>query len=208
MRAEGTRTGVSGPVNAEDVISRGRVLYGRLMAARGSGLDAADRHVLASAVALAAVEGWRPLPQALGLDGETLARLLDRAFPGAIGPGELAVPGADAGEDADEEPDYRRLLLGGRAAGSEVEDWLARIVARRSMRPEHLWISLGLGERRELSDMLLRHFPGVARRNTRGMRWKKFFYREMCEAEGLHLCKSPVCDTCPEYGQCFGVADG
>lgn len=194
-------------MNAEDVTSRGRGVYDRLMAAGASGLDGADRHVLASVVALAAVEGWRPLSQALGLDGATLDRLLDAAFPGAYGPGELAAFDADAGEDAIEEPDYRQLLLDGRASGAEIEDWLARVVARRSLRPEHLWISLGLRERRELSDMLQRHFPAVARRNTRGMRWKKFFYREMCEAEGVHVCKSPVCDVCPDYGQCFGAED-
>jgi nitrogen fixation protein NifQ len=181
-------------------------VYDRLMTA-GGGLDAMDRHVLASVIAAALDEGEAPLTQALGLDRATLERLLDAAFPGAYSIDDLAGPAAGPGEDAIEEPDYRALLLDGRARGAEIEDWLAHVVARRSLRPEHLWISLGLRNRRELSDMLFRHFPAVAARNIHGMRWKKFFYREMCQAEGVHVCKSPVCDICPDFGECYGTKD-
>lgn len=178
--------------------------YRRLMAT-DSALDPLDCHVLASVITAALAEGTVPLTEALGLDRPTLSRLLETAFPGTDAVGDLVGPDADAGEDAIEEPDYRALLLDGRAKGTEVEDWLAHVVARRSLKPEHLWISLGLRNRRELSDMLFRHFPAVAARNVRGMRWKKFFYREMCQAEGVYACKSPVCDTCPDFGECYGV---
>lgn len=188
------------------LIPLNRTVYDRLMAASGRVGDE-DRHVLASVIALALAEGEKPLPEAVGLEGTTLARLLDAAFPGAFAPGELAPPGGGAGEDAIEEPDYRQLLLDGRATGAEIEDWLASIVARRSLRPEHLWVSLGLRNRQELSDMLHRHFPAVAARNARHMRWKKFFYREMCQAEGVYVCKSPVCDVCPDFGHCYGGED-
>ncbi|CUW41604.1 NifQ protein,Protein involved in biosynthesis of iron-molybdenum cofactor of nitrogenase [Magnetospirillum sp. XM-1] len=187
-------------------MTRTRGIYGRLMVAR-SDLHEPDRHVLASVISLSLAEGGSPLPEALGLDGAVLARLLDAAFPGAFAPGELAAADAGAGDDAIEEPDYRALLLAGRASGVEIEEWLARIVARRSLRPEHLWISLGLRHRQELSDMLHRHFPGVAGRNVRHMRWKKFFYREMCQAEGVYVCKSPVCDVCPDFAHCYGNED-
>jgi nitrogen fixation protein NifQ len=181
-------------------------LYDRLMGAGGA-MDPRDRHVLASVIALAAAEGTQPLTQGLGLDGASLGRLLDAAFPGAVAAGELAPLDADAGPDAIEEPDYRQLLLDGRAQGSEIEEWLANIIARRSLQPEHLWESLGLRHRSELTEMLYRHFPAVASRNTRGMRWKKFFYREMCQAEGVYVCKSPVCDVCPDFGECFGAEE-
>lgn len=180
-----------------------RTVYDRLMASPGR-IGDADRHVLASVISLSLAEGERPLPEAVGLDGAALSRLLDAAFPGAFASGELAAADAGAGEDAIEEPDYRALLLDGRAEGAEIEEWLAHIVARRSLRPEHLWISLGLRNRQELSDMLHRHFPAVAARNLRHMRWKKFFYREMCRAEGVYVCKSPVCDVCPDFDHCHG----
>lgn len=181
-------------------------VYERLMAT-ASGVDPADRHVLASIIALARTEAERPLTEAVGLDRTALSRLLESAFPGAYIIDDLVAPHADTGQDAIEEPDYRALLLDGRAEGAEIEDWLARMVARRSLLPEHLWVSLGLRNRAELSQMLHRHFPAVATRNVQGMRWKKFFYREMCQAEGVHICKSPVCDICPDFGECYGPED-
>lgn len=177
--------------------------YDRLMASE-SALDPLDRHVLASAIAAAMTEATAPLTEALGLDRPALVRLMQAAFPGAD---VLVGPDDHAGEDALEEPDFRALLLDGRATGAEIEDWLAHMVARRSLKPEHLWISLGLRTRKELSDMLHRHFPAVAARNVQGMRWKKFFYREMCQAEGVHICKSPVCDICPDFNECYGTEE-
>ena len=178
-------------------------IYARLMTSE-SAIDPLDRHVLASVIAAARAEAEVPLTEALGLDRPALGRLLETAFPSADGIGDLVGPDDHAGEDAIEESDYRALLLDGRARGAEIEDWLAHMVARRSLKPEHLWISLGLRTRKELSDMLHRHFPAVAARNVRGMRWKKFFYREMCQAEGVYVCKSPVCDICPDFGACYG----
>ena len=191
-------------MNAEGAIAKGSDIYDGLMAS-DSAVDPRDRHVLASVIAAALGEPHQPLTEALGLDRPTLARLLDRVFPGADAVGDLVAADAGPGEEAIEEPDYRALLLSGRATGAEIEAWLAHIVARRSLRPEHLWISLGLRNRKELSEMLHRHFPAVAGRNVHGMRWKKFFYREMCQAEGVYVCKSPVCDVCPDVGECYGV---
>ena len=175
--------------------------------AADSSLDSQDRHVLASVIATAQAEAMLPLTEALGLGRPALLRLLDTAFPGAYAIDELASPDATPGKDSIEEPDYRALLLDGRAKGTEIEEWLAHMVARRSLCPEHLWISLGLQNRKELSDMLHRHFPAVAARNVHGMRWKKFFYREMCQAEGVYICKSPVCDVCPDFRECYGTED-
>ena len=177
-------------------------LYDRLMSSR-SDFDSADRHVLACILAIGAEETDRPLTEAVGLDRPTLLLLLDKVFPGACDPDDLVPADATAGEEEIEEPDFRTLLLDGRARGADIEVWLAHMVVRRALRPEHLWHSLGLRERSELSDMLYRHFPALAARNVRNMRWKKFFYREMCQAEGILVCKSPVCDICADYGECF-----
>lgn len=193
-------------MTAKGTMTEDHGIYDRLMETRSS-LASPDRHVLASAIAAALAEKGPPLTEALGLSRPVLERLLEVAFPGACAIGDLVGPDAHAGEDAIEEPDYRALLLDGRARGAEIEDWLAHVVARRSLRPEHLWISLGLRDRKELSDMLHRHFPAVAARNVQGMRWKKFFYREMCQAEGVYVCKSPVCDVCPDFGECYGTEE-
>jgi len=179
-------------------------LYDWLMAAR-SAADPFDRHVLACVLAAAGSD--RPLTEVLGLDPRALERMLTAMFPGAGVLRTLVAIEATAGEDAVEEPDFRQLLLDGRCNGAEIEEWLACIVVRRSQQPEHLWRSLGLRNRQELWDMLHRHFPAVAARNVRGMRWKKFFYREMCHAEGIYVCKSPICDVCPDFSQCFSGED-
>ena len=181
-------------------------IYQRLMAGGGAA-EAFDRHLLASAIAAAMADADRPLTEALGLARQTLGRLLDSIFPETLTMDGLVSGDATAGGDAVEEPDFRALLLDGRRHGSEIEDWLARIVVRRSLRPGHLWRSLGLRNRKELSDLLHRHFPTLAERNTRGMRWKKFFYRELCQAEGVYICKSPVCDVCADFNECFKIEE-
>jgi len=35
------------------------------------------------------------------------------------------------------------------------------------------------------------------------MRWKKFFYRTLCERDGVLLCKAPNCEVCEDYALCF-----
>jgi NifQ. len=36
------------------------------------------------------------------------------------------------------------------------------------------------------------------------MKWKKFIYKQLCEAEGLYVCRAPSCEVCKDYDQCFG----
>ena len=48
------------------------------------------------------------------------------------------------------------------------------------------------------------NFAALATKNNHDMKWKKFFYRSMCEDEGLRLCKSPNCDICDDFTVCFG----
>ncbi|MBF0371862.1 MAG: nitrogen fixation protein NifQ [Alphaproteobacteria bacterium] len=172
------------------------------MAANGGG-DPFDRHVFACVLAIGVAEAPRPLPHAVGLSSAELARLVATFFPEADW---LALGGAsDAGPDSPEEADLRRLLEDhATRPNSDESRWLAAMVARRSLRPSHLWQDLGLAERGDLSRLLRRHFGPLAARNTRDMKWKKFFYRTMCEQEGLLICKSPVCDDCADFGLCFG----
>lgn len=166
-----------------------------------------DRHVFACAIEVAAGEP-RPLTEALGLSREALAALFARYFPEGAALLLPLPPTSGAGEDALEEPDLRRLLLDHRTRGIVEEEWLAAIVARRSLRPNHLWQDLGLFHRGDLSRLLHRHFAALAARNVHDMKWKKFFYRELCARDGVLVCKAPVCDVCTDVAHCFGGEEG
>lgn len=162
-----------------------------------------DRHVLGRMLLHASVEAERfsePVSHRLGVVGEDLAGLqcylrLEVDRPAAI----------EADREAeDEELMLRALLVQNISLEGPVGPWLAAIVARRALEPNHLWEDLGLAARSDLSKLLLRHFGALAGKNTRNMRWKKFLYRSLCEAEGFSMCPSPTCDACPEFDMCYG----
>lgn len=176
------------------------------LVARGAG-DPFDRHVFACALATGAGETGRALTEAVGLTARALGQLIRSYFPGAGGLLSPLPPDAGRGVDALEEPDLRQLLLDHRSRGVVEEDWLAAIVARRSLRPNHLWQDLGLFNRSDLSRLLHRHFEPLAQRNVHDMKWKKFFYRELCLRDGVLVCKAPVCDVCSDFAHCFGSED-
>jgi nitrogen fixation protein NifQ len=50
-------------------------------------------------------------------------------------------------------------------------------------------------------------FPALAARNVGDMKWKKFFYRQLCEHAAVPICKSPNCADCVDYRACFGPED-
>jgi len=167
--------------------------------------DDFDRHVFASAIAVAA-SGGGAVASRLGLSGVDFGRLVAVRFPGA---GVLFAP--DDGETApadDEIAMVRALLLASASRDGEDTAWLAAIVARRAIEPNHLWEDLGLRDRAELSRLLARHFAPLAARNTRNMRWKRFFYRTLCETDGIVLCATPVCTACGDFDLCFGEETG
>jgi nitrogen fixation protein NifQ len=178
----------------------------RLLVEGGSG-DAFDRHVFACAIVIGLAEAERPPTKALGLASGPLQTMLDKLFPHAAG--LLSIPSeGGAGEDAFEEPDLRQLLLDHRSRGVEEEEWLAAIVARRAVRPNHLWQDLGLFDRSELNRLLHRHFHALAVQNGKDMKWKKFFYRTLCQRDGILVCKAPNCEVCEDVQLCFGGEEG
>ena len=163
-----------------------------------------DRILFRRLVAVAAGEA-APLTESLGLTREALERLLHTYFPESPA---LPPLGSGPGEDALEEPDLRAFLLEFRAGRGEEEDWLAAILARRCQRANHLWQDLGLADRSELNTLFQRHFPELARLNRSDMKWKKFFYRQLCEREGIPVCKAPNCAVCADFALCFGPESG
>jgi nitrogen fixation protein NifQ len=185
-------------------------LYGRLIDGLNAiRIDAFDGHVVASILALAFGEAQaedKPAIVMVGLDGAVLSALLRETFPRSV----IAVPGA-AGiplERSEEETCLLDLLIRGGTTGAAFEAVLAAMIARRSLRPHHLWQDLGLRNRRELSLLMERHFAPLARLNRRDMKWKKFFYRMICRDADYTLCTAPSCGECNDFDRCFGEETG
>lgn len=192
--------------------------HARLAIGRRPALDdgeAFDAHVLACVLALAASEveaGEGDLGTATGLDARMLEAIVDRWFPFAdVDVLDLSAPPPLAAE----EEMLLDLLLAHAAANPsrpvgepDLPAILARVIARRAMRPDHLWQDLGLFDRSELNRLLARHFPALHAGNTDNMKWKKYFYRKLCEAEGFVLCTAPSCAACGDFAVCFGAEDG
>ena len=168
--------------------------------------DAFDRHVLASIVAAAAMDGGA-IATRTGLTSQNLSALVAEYFPRARIYLSSWCGGTEAAKD-DEVGMVRDLLLGQRSTTGNVGRWLAAMVARRAVEPNHLWEDLGLRDRSELSRLLMRHFAPLASRNTRNMRWKRFFYRMLCEDDGFVMCTTPVCTQCNDFELCFGEESG
>lgn len=83
-------------------------------------------------------------------------------------------------------------------------EWIIAIIVAACLGNDHLWQDLGLWGRKELSALLTYNFPELSARNTKDMKWKKFIYKQLCEAEGLYVCRAPSCEVCQDYPQCFG----
>jgi nitrogen fixation protein NifQ len=185
--------------------------YGWLMqGGERSACDAFDAHVVASVLSLAVGEAdheGTSVVNGLGLGAQSLTEMVAEIFPHArplferLGPGQEPQP-------AEDESSLRELLLRYTTVGTPLEERLAAIIARRALRPNHLWQDLGLRHRRELSWLMSRHFEGLATKNSQDMKWKKFLYRTICRDEGFVLCTAPSCGECSDFDRCFGDESG
>lgn len=107
----------------------------------------------------------------------------------------------------DEIDDLMSLLLDHRdpvAGAPESAHAIAWALACACLGDNHLWQDLRLPSRNELSALIGHWFPALAARNTQHMKWKKFFYKQLCLREDLLICKAPTCEVCTDYGVCFG----
>lgn len=200
---------VAQQVMATDVHTKPRVphdhpRYRQLMDSPCSeAIVAADRHLLACLLVVAEEEGT--VPAKLGLSSAQCRQLLCRFFPAL----DFALEGgADSYDRPNVNFDLVAMLL--EYVPQRVDDhspfpaeYLARILAARATCPGHLWVAMGLFERNELTAAIKRHLPVLAAANSQGMRWKRFFYKQLCDRSGGVLCKTPVCGDCPEYSICF-----
>jgi len=141
------------------------------------------------------------LARRIGVGGTALGVLLMLYVPGHP---VLAPDDYRSEDESDEQTWVRDLLERNMTADADGGRWLAAIVARRSMEAAHLWEDLGLPDRTALTLLMQRHFAPLAAQNAGGeMRWKRFFYRQLCEEEGMTHCTSPTCSNCADIPKCF-----
>jgi nitrogen fixation protein NifQ len=147
------------------------------------------------------------LPDYLGLERDAFAQLRNSFSPYFTLP-EQAVSGVRLDFSRMlEKDDLTNLLNSYRRTDSPETDWIICIIVAACLGNDHLWQDLGLWSRTQLSALLNHNFPELAAKNTQDMKWKKFLYKQLCEAEGLHLCRAPSCSVCIDYPKCFGSED-
>ena len=175
--------------------------YGWLMShSRGLPNDDELARMLASQIG-----GGGALPAGLGLAPLEFAALLVRHFPGVALPPAARRPSlAWDSRLLEEKEELVKLLDLHRASRDVSEGWISVIVATGCMADDHLWQDLGLWSRRDLSELMVRNFPALAAKNDRDMKWKKFLYKQLCQQEGIYLCRAPSCAVCCDYALCFG----
>jgi len=148
--------------------------------------------------------GESVLPNALGLAESQFQQLLAQRFPGC-----QVDPIAPSGKTLDfsrmlEKQDLEIFLRQQAAVQNQETEWLIGIIVAACLGSDHLWQDVGLWSRKDLSSLLMYNFPKMAARNHRDMKWKKFIYKQLCEAEGLYVCRAPSCEVCKDYPLCFG----
>ncbi|WP_210394814.1 nitrogen fixation protein NifQ [Motiliproteus sediminis] len=144
------------------------------------------------------------LPEWLGLGEEQFDQLHQFYFGG-----ETSIRACPWSRNLDHRLDDLRqdllklLLINARDHSDEVR-WVAELIATACQGSNHLWEDLGVWNRASLSQLLDHNFPELAARNSRDMKWKKFLFKQLCETEGLYICRAPTCDECADFDECFG----
>ena len=105
---------------------------------------------------------------------------------------------------SDEHDELRQLFLSHADADPRINEWVADILVAGCMGGDHLWQDLGLWSRKDLTALIRTAFTPLADKNVQDMKWKKFFYKQLCVQEGVYTCRAPSCQVCPDYQECFG----
>jgi len=162
--------------------------------------DDLQRRVLA-AVRRHAAEGLLPRAAAtvaLPADEfESLCRAVDFT-PAPAGP----LPASDA-LPSEHLHDLVALLWAHRADAQPWTRLMAGTLASACFGARHLWQDLGAAGRPEVSALLAQHFPAIAARNVRDLKWKNHLFRCLGEELGIAGLRPPRCTGCDEYSLCF-----
>ncbi len=146
------------------------------------------------------------LPSFLGLTASQFQQLLARHFPNysfSVLPFKQNIDFSRMTEKHELEQFLRRFTT----AQTDEAEWLISIIVAACLGENHLWQDLGLFSRDDLSTLLKNNFPDMAMQNVHDMKWKKFIYKQLCETEGIYVCRSPSCEYCTDYLNCFGDED-
>lgn len=150
------------------------------------------------------VAGRGAMPRYLGLAEEAFDALVRHHFPG-IEPVQFHFYGRPLPADrGDEMADLRALFIAHSAPGEPHGGWHATILLAGCMAENHLWQDLGFRSRADVKGYLQAVFPALAAKNVNDMKWKKFFYKQLCNQEGVYTCRAPSCAVCDDYAACFG----
>ena len=169
--------------------------------------DRPDTLAFAGVISMSLLARRTPLIRGLSEDG--FCQLIDEYFPGFgyRNGSDGASPSPGRLFEIDEFDDLVELLRDHGASGRVQENWLAHAIATAAMGENHLWQDMGLPSRKVLTELMRTHFPTLAAKNVADMKWKKFFYRQLCERSGIPICKSPHCSDCCDFRICFGPED-
>jgi nitrogen fixation protein NifQ len=175
-----------------------------------------NRHFLRSVI-VAQKQSRNVLPLHLGLSSEQFDSLLLHYFPyefhaltvdrkaSGFANGQLRQELLELRRDECRE--VENLLLANRNGFSALEIEMAAIVAAGCLGGDHLWRDLGLQSRHELRLLLDTNFRPLVIRNSADMKWKKFFYKQLCEQDGGYVCRAPSCAECAVFHDCFGLEE-
>lgn len=183
--------------------SEKQAIYSRLMAV-STGMNNDD--VLACMLTSVCV-GEGAMPFHLGLTQLEYEALMQSHFPGVSLPASYMQAVQDDAQRFEEQTELLDLLMSHRRYASDETAWMAKIVVTGCMGGNHLWQDMGLWSRLDLTTLLNTNFPVLAQKNDKDMKWKKFFYKQLCQQEGIYVCRSPSCEVCPDYADCFGPED-
>ncbi len=175
-------------------------VYEQLMCARqGYEIEDTFARILASWSC-----GEGVLPDWLGLSKENFLRMMEKHFP-SFDVTELENPNKPLDlARMDEVDDLRNLLLRSCPENDESKLWMLDILIAGCLGSDHLWQDLGLWVRADLTKLMMQNFTSLAEQNVKDMKWKKFLYKQLCEAEGIYTCRAPSCEVCHDYDVCFG----
>lgn len=150
------------------------------------------------------VAGFGDMPRWLGLSQDGFETLMEHLFPKA----EINQFGKYSKEldvaRSDEHSELRELFLSHGVAEPWVNERVADILVAGCMGGDHLWQDLGLWSRKDLTALIGSAFAPLAEKNVHDMKWKKFFYKQLCIQEGVYTCRAPSCQVCADYAACFG----
>lgn len=152
--------------------------------------------------------GQGDMPFRLGMSLDNYTSLLNAHFP------DIELPRGNFKSeyllDVSRQPerdDLIQLMLMHSKIKNRESEWIAEIIATGCMGSHHLWQDLGLWNRVDLTNLITNNFPSLAIKNDRNMKWKKFFYKQLCNQEGIYVCRSPSCEVCPDFSFCFSPDD-